>query len=73
MEDHWDNSDRFGAIAQAIARIPHEQIPTGLGFKLIHNPTSCVHCKARIASLELASIMRMMETEREQEGVGVDN
>lgn len=73
MEDSWENSDRFGAIGDAISRVPHTQVPIGLGFKLRHNPASCVHCKAQIAALELASIIRLMETEREQEGVGVDS
>lgn len=73
MESSWENSDRFGAIGAAIGRVPHDQVPIGLGFKLRHNPASCVHCKAQIAALELAAIIRLMETEREQEGVGVDN
>ena len=73
MESEWENSDRFGAIAQAISRVPHDQVPIGLGFKLRHNPASCVHCKAQIASLELAAIIRLMENERSEEGVTVDN
>lgn len=76
MEDSWNNSDRFAAIAQAIGRVPHDQTPIGLGFKLRHNPATCVHCKAQIASLELAAIVRMLETERAErveEGVGIDN
>lgn len=71
MEDTWNNSDRFGAIGTAIARLPHDQSPIGLGFKLRHNPASCVHCKAQIAALELASIIRMLETERIEEGAEV--
>lgn len=73
MEATWDNSDRFGAIGAAISRVPHDQVPIGLGFKLRHNPASCTHCKAQIAALELASIIRLLETERMEEGVGVDN
>ena len=53
METTWDNIDRFGAIAQAINRIPHDQMTVGMGFKLRHNPEYCVRCKAQIASLEL--------------------
>jgi hypothetical protein len=73
MEDSWNNGDRFGAIAQAIGRLPHDQTPLGLGFKLTHNPTTCVRCKADIASLELSAIIRMLENERVEEGVTIDN
>lgn len=73
MEDSWDNSDRFHAISLAIGRVPHDQVPIGMGFKLRHNPTTCVPCKAQIAMLELMTIVRMLENEREEEGVTVDN
>lgn len=77
MESSWENSDRFAAISAAIAMVPHAQVPIGLGFKLRHNPASCIHCKAQIAALELAAIVRILETESEklkaEEGVGIDN
>jgi len=61
MEDTWDNSTRFEAINNAIANLPHDQYPMGMGFRLAHNPTNCRRCKASIATLELASIIRYME------------
>lgn len=73
MEAQWDNSDRFAAISQAIDRVPHSQVGIGLGFQLRHNPASCVHCKAQIAILELASIINIMELERSEGSVTVDN
>lgn len=73
MEDSWNNSDRFAAIAQAIARTPHDQTPIGIGFKLRHNPSTCVHCKATIASLELAAILKIQENALEvKDGISID-
>lgn len=74
MEDNWNNSDRHAAVAQAIARLPHDQTPIGLGFKLRHNPTTCVRCKAEIANLELAAIIKIQENALEvKDGVPLDN
>jgi hypothetical protein len=61
MENVWDNGSRFDAINGAIGRLPHDQIAVGIGFGLRHSPTSCVRCRAYIASLELATIIRTLE------------
>jgi hypothetical protein len=61
MDQVWDNSSRFYAINEAIARLHHDESAIGLGFKLRHNPTSCFKCRATIASLELAAIVRELE------------
>lgn len=73
MEDTWNNSDRHGAIAQALGRLPHDQTPIGIGFKLRHNPSTCVRCKADIANLELAAIIKIQENALEvKDGVPID-
>ena len=53
----------------------HDEIPIGMGFKLRHNPSSCRRCKANIALLEIAAILRMYENEEEviEEGVTVES
>lgn len=66
MDDVWDNRTRFASIHEALNRIPHDQTALGLGFKLTHNPQSCVRCRAYIATLELAAIFRQIENDEEQ-------
>lgn len=61
MDDVWNNQTRFGSIHEALNRIPHDQTALGLGFKLTHNPQSCVRCRAYIATLELHGIIRMLQ------------
>jgi len=74
MEESWNNVDRFNAINSALVMVPHQQDPIGLGFRLRHDPTKCVRCKALIAVLELGGIMRVMESEVEsqQEVLNID-
>ncbi len=61
MEDEWNNVSRFGAINQALYRLPHDQEPIGIGFKLRHSPATCIRCRANIALLELGTILRILE------------
>jgi len=61
MENSWENEDRVNAVMVAVGNLPHDQSPIGIGFKLRHDPTSCRRCKANIAILELAAIIRMLE------------
>lgn len=72
MDDVWDNSTRFAAINLALSSVPHDQIALGLGFRLTHNPSSCRRCRANIASLELASLVRMLESREEVVSEGVE-
>jgi hypothetical protein len=72
MDAIWDNSTRFYAINEALHRIPHDQTAIGLGFRLRHNPTTCMRCRATIASLELAAIIRELETRDATEVVEID-
>lgn len=76
MEDVWDNSSRFNCINEAIGRLPHDQIPIGIGFRLRHDPTKCIRCKAFISALELGTIVRLLETATEmvdEEEVTIDS
>jgi len=61
MDESWNHDDRIGAINQALYRIPHDQEPIGLGFKMRHNPTSCIRCRATIAILELRRVIEILE------------
>jgi len=61
MEESWNNLDRIGAINQALYKLPHDQEPIGMGFKLRHNPTTCIRCRATIAILELGRIIYILE------------
>lgn len=61
MEMEWNNLARIGAIHQALYRLPHDQEPIGIGFKLRHNPTNCIRCRANIATLELRRIIEILE------------
>ena len=61
MESNWDNPQRIGVLFEVIGRLPHDQMPRGMGFSLSHNPTSCLRCKANIALLELSAVIRILE------------
>jgi hypothetical protein len=73
MEDTWENHNRFNAIFWAIGSMHHDQMPIGIGFKLRHDPTQCMRCKANIAALELQAIIRHYENDEELEGMTVDD
>ncbi len=62
MEAIWDDLARVNAVNEALNRLPHDQIPIGLGFKLRHNPTYCTKCKAGIAVLELARTIDILKS-----------
>lgn len=64
----WENSDRIDAINRAINSLPHEQVATGLGFRLQHDPSKCTRCRATISMLEVSAILGTYEREEEREG-----
>lgn len=61
MDSEWTNESRYGAIIQALYRLPHDQEPTGIGFKLRHSPTTCTRCRANIAANEMRRIIEILE------------
>lgn len=63
----WENADRINAINIAINALHHDQIATGLGFRLHHDPSKCTKCRATISMLEITAILA--HTEREAEVV----
>ena len=75
MENEWNNSSRVGAIHSALNRLPHDMTATGMGFKLTHNPTTCIRCKAYIAILELDALLSGYEVRelQEKESITSDN
>jgi hypothetical protein len=73
MEQTWNNHNRFNAVFLAINQMHHDQTPIGIGFKLRHDPTQCVRCKANIAALELQAIINNYEIDEEMEDVIVDD
>jgi len=75
MESSWGNPERIGALMELIGMQHHDQIPIAMGFKLRHNPASCRRCKANIALLELAAILKMYENQEEviPEGVAIES
>jgi hypothetical protein len=72
MDSVWDNSTRFFAINDAINRLHHDETAIGLGFRLRHNPANCHRCRATIAALELAAIVRELES-KDLEEVQIDS
>lgn len=72
METSWDNPARFNAIFSVIDRLPHDQAPMGMGFKLIHNPATCIRCKAQIALLEMNAIINILSGKEEEGEINDD-
>jgi len=56
--NEWGHSERVQAIQNALASMPHNQTPVGIGFKLTHSPTNCLRCRADIALLEISTILQ---------------
>jgi hypothetical protein len=54
----WGMPERLAAIRIALDLLPHAQTPIGMGYKLSHQPTNCVRCRAEIALLELSTIVQ---------------
>lgn len=61
MDSEWNHESRYGAIIQALYRLPHDQEPIGIGFKLRHSPTTCTRCRANIAAAEMRRIIEILE------------
>lgn len=54
----WEMPERIAAIRIALDLLPHAQTPIGMGYKLTHQPTNCVRCRAEIALLEISTIVQ---------------
>lgn len=59
----WGNKERVATVNQALARLPHDQIATGLGFNLGHNPQTCFRCRANISMLEIDTILQTHDSQ----------
>lgn len=53
----WDNTARILTVNQALEGLPHDQTATGMGFRLMHDPTKCRRCRASISMLEISAIL----------------